>query len=107
MATCVNHPVKAATARCKSCNAPLCNQCKVTTKWGIFCSDDCAERTKAFTEKLEGPNAGPRKKSMFDGLGAKIILLLIVLVCALAVYLVVFEGVRDLDDLRGVIDRFL
>lgn len=51
--TCINHPTKVAVARCKTCHRPLCNECKLITDIGIFCSEQCHDRAKAFSERVE------------------------------------------------------
>ena len=48
---CINHPIRAATGRCKRCGKPLCNDCKITYDNGVFCSEACSLAVKAFTDK--------------------------------------------------------
>jgi len=38
---CINHPTKKAVAHCKQCDAPLCPDCRLLLREGIFCSDTC------------------------------------------------------------------
>ncbi len=50
---CINHSDRVATARCRQCGKPLCDECKIITKEGIFCSEKCHERAKAFSSRME------------------------------------------------------
>ena len=53
MRTCINHPIKEATTQCKACHKPLCDECKMLTDIGVFCSQECHDRFKDFTKKAE------------------------------------------------------
>jgi hypothetical protein len=50
---CINHQDKVAVARCKTCSKPVCADCVVRTDLGMFCSDECSEQAKLFSDKLE------------------------------------------------------
>jgi hypothetical protein len=82
MRTCVNHPIKEATAQCKACHKPLCDECKKITDTGIFCSDDCYERFKDFSKRAEAlpmPKRNPfaRLLNFLKKLAILIVILLI------------------------------
>jgi len=56
--SCINHPERPSTIRCRRCNVPICNKCKVVTAHGVYCSETCAEQMAAFLKKaasLDGP----------------------------------------------------
>ena len=58
MAVCINHPMKDAVTRCKRCGKPICQDCKVMTELGVFCSQACYEATKSFEEKISDKGRG-------------------------------------------------
>jgi hypothetical protein len=64
VSTCVNHPTKTATHKCKRCSKPICQQCLHKTELGIFCSQECHDAVKEFQSKLI--DARPAKKSGID-----------------------------------------
>jgi hypothetical protein len=83
MATCANHPIKMATARCKCCNKPLCNECKQVTDLGIFCSAECESRTRQFMERADG-YAVTYKRTFFTKKQMRGLLILVLLIGAAA-----------------------
>ena len=48
---CFLHTSRDALIRCKQCGKPLCHECRKTTDMGAFCSQECYEKTKGFTER--------------------------------------------------------
>jgi len=56
--SCINHPERPSTVRCRRCNVPLCDKCKIVTAHGVYCSETCAEQMAVFLKKaaaLEQP----------------------------------------------------
>jgi len=51
--SCANHPGVPATVRCKQCNKPLCNACRIASPYGWFCSEECREKYEHFAQKAE------------------------------------------------------
>jgi len=63
--SCVNHPERPSTMRCRRCNLPICKKCAVVTPHGVYCSETCAEQMAKFLEKaaaLEQPLGPPRTR---------------------------------------------
>ena len=48
---CFFHTSRDALIRCKQCGKPLCHECRMNTDMGVFCSQECYEKTKNFTER--------------------------------------------------------
>lgn len=83
METCINHPLKQATARCKACHRPLCDECKIVTEDGVFCSDECHERQVQFTERAASlPKPKRSFLGGFAGFVKKLVILIILLLVA-------------------------
>ncbi|MBN1477202.1 hypothetical protein JXA47_10650 [Candidatus Sumerlaeota bacterium] len=101
MATCANHPIRMATARCKCCNKPLCNECRHVTDAGIFCSPECESRTRQFTERASGGTVTYRKRFFTKRTVRGLLILLIVLIGA-AAFLHFTLGVSSWSDLKAV-----
>lgn len=76
---CKFHSNKVAHVRCKTCFIPLCDDCKVVTDIGVFCSEECQQKAKEFQEKVRP--AAPRIKhpSIFS-LIFKILVIVVLLV---------------------------
>ena len=101
---CKNHPLKPAEKHCKQCGAGLCRFCVKQTEIGYFCSDECYEKAKEFTNKVS--DMTPVRKTPFLkqlGFGKVIILIVIVVVLHFVLQLVgmgglpgVFEMIMDL-----------
>ena len=49
--SCINHPERPSTVRCRRCNVPICNKCKVVTAHGVYCTNACSEQMAAFLKK--------------------------------------------------------
>ncbi len=93
---CINHPHVDATARCKQCGKPLCDDCKILGPTGYFCSDACKDQHQRFTERVEAmdrrepaPGKWRLKLRKFMVKGAVLALALIVL--ALTAYVLGFD----------------
>lgn len=65
--TCVNHPDKGATHRCKRCSKPICSACVRNTELGQFCSQECYDAVAEFQQRVMQMRGA--KKGWFD-LGA-------------------------------------
>ncbi len=48
---CLNHQDREATHRCVSCLKPLCESCIQSYAAGIFCGDECHEKSAATQER--------------------------------------------------------
>ena len=105
METCINHPTKVATTRCKACHRPLCDECKMITDIGVFCSEDCYERTKQFMERAA--RIPVPRPSFFAGLMRRLKLLItlgVVLLILYGVITIVFGSIEEFFNvLRGLI----
>ena len=102
---CKFHPDKVAHVRCKTCHIPLCDDCKMVTDIGIFCSEDCYNKAKEFQERVK-PNIPPKKNPSALWLIPKIIILGII-VAAIGIGLdmlgiVTLPYVRALEALIGL-----
>lgn len=51
-ALCINHPTRIATARCKRCARPICNDCKMVSEVGVVCSQQCLDAIKTFQDRV-------------------------------------------------------
>ena len=49
---CLKHQEKPAIGRCKLCLKPICEECKIEAKDGIFCSHDCMGKSEAQKENI-------------------------------------------------------
>ena len=49
--SCINHPERPSTIRCRRCNVPICQKCAVKSPHGAYCSDACATEMETFMEK--------------------------------------------------------
>lgn len=105
METCINHPTILATGRCKACHRPLCDECKIEKDMGVFCSEDCYERTKQFVERAE--RIPPPRPSFFAGLMRRLkflVTLVVVLIVIYGVITIVFGSIEEFFDvIRGLI----
>lgn len=102
---CKFHPNKVAHVRCKTCFTPLCEDCKVVTEIGVFCSEECLEKAKEFQNRVR-PDTPRIKHPSFFGFIFKI-LAIVVLILAIALGLdyldiVTLPLVPALKDLLGL-----
>lgn len=100
---CKFHPNRVAHVRCKTCHIPLCDECKVVTNMGIFCSEECHKKAQEFQERVGLQNRKPKKtgspvKTLF---GIIVIVVLIVLI-ALGLDFLGFT-LPFVEQLKGVI----
>lgn len=70
---CLKHQDRIAVGRCKLCLKPICEECKIETGEGIFCSEDCRKKSESQTDNViqtkiqseidreKNPPAGPIK----------------------------------------------
>lgn len=72
-----------ATLRCISCHKPICDDCAFKNTNGAFCSRDCSADYESF-KKTKTPEKG--KGGVLTGVLRKLVVLLILLVAAGAVY---------------------
>lgn len=52
MDKCKAHPLSFAIGRCKKCYAPVCDKCKIQTKEGLFCSEECVSEFQHFQSRI-------------------------------------------------------
>lgn len=102
MATCANHPIKMATARCKACNKPLCNECKLVTEAGIFCSPECETKVRQFQEKVSDYTV-TYKTRLLTPRAIKGLIVLAIVVAAMIGYLYFQMGIRSWPELRDLL----
>ncbi len=91
METCINHPTREATTRCKACHKPLCDKCKLVTPEGVFCSEECHQRQQEFTKRAE--QVPMPKRNFFRaimGWVKKMLFLLVILVIAYVVIILIY-----------------
>lgn len=105
MSTCVNHPIKMATARCKCCGKPLCNECKRITDAGIFCSPECENKTRQFTERAAGYTVSYRR-SLFTKRTLKGLVVLAVLAAGAAGYFYFIGGVQSWTEFKTLVAKW-
>ena len=91
--SCINHPERPSTVRCRRCNVPICNKCKVVTAHGVYCSTACSEQMAAFLKKAASLDRPTRKakgglKRLLSRLGG------LMVVAGAAWYLVKTGGVQ-------------
>jgi len=71
--TCLNHPNRDATARCVSCHKPVCEECKINTTDGNFCSRKCASKAADF--RAASGDAPKPKRSIVKPIACVIIII--------------------------------
>jgi len=110
MDKCINHPLKVAKGRCKSCHRPLCDDCKLVTSIGIFCSEECHFKAKEFMDRMSPDLPPPRRRSFIKGKTVKgVVTLAIVLAILYAVMNFIYgaTSVEEIIDIfRGYINAF-
>ena len=79
---CVTHPDTPSTGRCHSCHRPLCDQCKVESEDGIFCSNKC----KVQFVNFRGKHGPPKQENKLVATVKKLVILVIVLALCYAAY---------------------
>ena len=105
MEVCVNHPVKNATAKCKRCFKPLCDECKIVTDIGVFCSEQCQNLTKNFTERVD--QIPVPKRSLFGGLVSTIKKLIILAVVLVILYFIISLTFGSTEGFFGQIRKLI
>ena len=103
MATCANHPIKMATARCKTCNKPLCNECRRVTDTGIYCSEDCESKAVHFAAKVGSTPVVTHRTAFFTRRTAKAFVILVIVAAGTAWYFNTYHGIEDLDDAKALL----
>ena len=100
---CINHSDRVATARCRQCGKPLCDECKKITKEGIFCSEKCHERAKAFSSRME--EIEDKRWQKRKGIPGPIKGFLKFLIFVLIIWIILHFGLKinNLSDLRNLV----
>lgn len=44
---CLRHQDRPAVSRCKLCLKPVCEECKMETTDGVFCSEECKKKSES------------------------------------------------------------
>jgi len=81
--TCINHPTRQASARCKRCGRPICSDCKLVSEVGVVCSEQCLDAIKSFQERVKD-DVPRRRRRWLPRIGAWRGLLAIVVLAAVA-----------------------
>ena len=76
---CYLHTSRDALIRCKQCGKPLCHECRMNTDIGAFCSQECYQKTKTFTERAVEHDKKKTSYWAIQGLIRKLIGLVIIL----------------------------
>lgn len=105
MATCANHPLKTAVARCKACNKPLCAQCRRITDIGIFCSPECEAKTRKFMERV-GEEKLIVKRTLFTARFFRGVKWLAILLVVFAAVMYFGYGARSWQDVMAVFRKW-
>lgn len=93
---CINHPFKEAAGRCKQCNIPICNDCKIFAPEGVFCSEKCLTKMRVFMKRAEELNkAVVRPRSRFP---VRTVLIFLIIVAAVIALLRFRFGVQNISD---------
>lgn len=86
MSDCFFHTGRPSVARCRQCGRPLCQECRIVTSTGIYCSEKCEQTGAVFEEraqKLEEQRA--RRKSSAPKVVRTIIIVAILVILAIIV----------------------
>ncbi len=59
---CFHHPGRSAVKHCRQCQRPVCAECLVVEEGKPFCSEECARRFRAFSERYGA--VAPRRPSL-------------------------------------------
>jgi len=103
---CKFHTNKVAHVRCKTCHIPLCDDCKVVTDLGVFCSEECFNKAKDFQKRAQTQSVPRTKKSnpLMTIIKIVVIIVLIVIIALGLDFLgiVTLPMVDTLKDLIGL-----
>jgi hypothetical protein len=102
MDKCINHPLKVARGRCKSCHRPLCDDCKYVTSIGIFCGEECHLKAKEFMDRVSPDLPPPRRRSFIKGKTIKGIIVLAILLAILYAVMYFRYDATSVDDIISV-----
>lgn len=105
MDKCKFHPNRFAHVRCKTCFIPLCDECKIVTNIGVFCSEECQSKAKEFQEKSMAmmDQKPKRKKSIVKPIIGLIVIILLILGIALGLDLLKIVTLPYVDNLKELI----
>lgn len=105
MDKCKFHPNRFAHVRCKTCFIPLCDECKIVTNIGVFCSEECHSKAKEFQEKSTAmmDQKPKRKKSIVKPIISLIIIIILILGIALGLDLLKIVTLPYVDNLKELI----
>jgi hypothetical protein len=109
MDQCYIHPERVASGRCKSCRQPICDECKIVTDVGVFCSAACEERLRNFQARVSVDLPPPRRRFSPGRFLKRLVLIAILLGVFFAIAGVYYHGnpvaglLRDINGLIAVL----
>ena len=103
----MNHPLKVAKGRCKSCHRPLCDDCKYVTSIGIYCSEECHLKAKEFMNRVSPDLPPPRRRSFIKGKTIKGAIVLAILLALLYAVMSFIYGATSVGEIIGVFRGYI
>jgi hypothetical protein len=82
----MNHPTRQATARCRRCGRPICNDCKLVSEVGVVCSEMCLDAIKSFQERV-GDDTPKRRRLWLKSPAVQMIVAIALVIAAAYGYL--------------------
>ena len=107
MDKCINHPLKVAKGRCKSCHRPLCDDCKYVTSIGIFCSEECHLKAREFMDRVSPDLPPPRRRSFIQGKTVRGVIALAILLAILYAVMYFIYGATSVEEIIGVFRGYI
>ena len=100
---CKFHPNKVAHVRCKTCHIPLCEECRVSSEIGVFCSEECFQKAKDFQETVRPVIPKQKEPSAFWLIVKVALLILLVVAIALGLDLMGFVTLPFVEQIKELI----
>ncbi len=108
MNLCKNHPTIIATARCKRCGMPLCDECKLVSEVGVVCSQNCLDAIKAFQARVGDELPRKARRPFFrSGLGRGLIAILVILAVVYGILCLQEGGIVSPEDIPSRLQGLL
>ncbi len=102
---CLNHPERAATARCAQCRRPICSACVRSHDGEIYCSEACAD-ARAHYHRREGERQRAGRARERFGIGEWALRGILILLAALILYdVLVVQEVRSIGGFIEMLKR--
>ncbi|MBX7247096.1 MAG: hypothetical protein K1X53_16480 [Candidatus Sumerlaeaceae bacterium] len=105
MQKCANHPARFTAIGCKKCKLPICEECRLYTEDGVFCSEGCAQEFREFSSKIM-VHGGSRSRFSFSA-WIKHIATAAILVVVILVALYIWLGTTDPGEMYSQIMKQL